>query len=326
MQGDECVSVLVIAYNSSQTILETLNSIAAQTYPYLELIVADDCSTDNTKAIAQAWMRVHSARFLRMEVVAQPRNLGVGKNVNAAYAAARCEWVKSIAADDIMMPSCVEDYVHFVSTHSCDGFVLSNMRLFYEENGAKRYSYDALLRFRLHKLNGMSNREQYIDMLKGRVLASPSIFVKREVLEAIGGYDTTYKNHEDWLTYLHYLEAGYTFAFMDKISISYRIAPSVSHPAREEVFNIAHIQNVFRIQREYCNPRIRWWHFAYYESAGLDWLKYQIIVHFFHNRNNWATLTLSRIVSALKIMDWQRRREEKIAKQGWGFDECSLKS
>lgn len=47
------VSVIVLAYRSAETIIETLDSIKNQTYPNIELIVTDDCSPDNTVQVVQ---------------------------------------------------------------------------------------------------------------------------------------------------------------------------------------------------------------------------------------------------------------------------------
>lgn len=52
------VSVIVITYNSSKYVLETLNSVAAQTYDNIELIISDDCSKDNTVEICRNWLKM----------------------------------------------------------------------------------------------------------------------------------------------------------------------------------------------------------------------------------------------------------------------------
>ena len=50
------VSVVVLAYRSADTIIETLESIKKQTYPKIELIVTDDCSPDNTVEVVENWI------------------------------------------------------------------------------------------------------------------------------------------------------------------------------------------------------------------------------------------------------------------------------
>lgn len=50
------VSIQVVTYNAAKTILETLESIKAQTYPPIELIISDDCSRDNTVEICREWV------------------------------------------------------------------------------------------------------------------------------------------------------------------------------------------------------------------------------------------------------------------------------
>lgn len=58
MMKNPLVSVIVITYNSSKYVLETLNSVAAQTYDNIELIISDDCSVDNTVEICRNWLKM----------------------------------------------------------------------------------------------------------------------------------------------------------------------------------------------------------------------------------------------------------------------------
>ena len=53
----EVITVSVLTYNSSKTVLETLDSIKAQTYLYLNLNICDDCSTDETIKICEEWIK-----------------------------------------------------------------------------------------------------------------------------------------------------------------------------------------------------------------------------------------------------------------------------
>ena len=63
------VSVVVLAYRSADTIIETLESIKKQTYPKIELIVTDDCSPDNTVEVVKNWMRDNKGCLSDMKLV-----------------------------------------------------------------------------------------------------------------------------------------------------------------------------------------------------------------------------------------------------------------
>ena len=95
------VSVVVMSYNSAATIAETLDSIKAQTYQNLELIVTDDCSPDGkTLEIIQNWLDANGSRFVYADLVTTDKNTGVSGNINRGVAKSHGEWIKSIAGDD----------------------------------------------------------------------------------------------------------------------------------------------------------------------------------------------------------------------------------
>ena len=93
------ISVIVITYNSSSTILETLDSIKRQTYSNIELVVSDDCSKDDTVKKAQNWILDNNINGI---VVTTKKNAGIPANVNKGIKAAKGTLVKIIAGDDIL--------------------------------------------------------------------------------------------------------------------------------------------------------------------------------------------------------------------------------
>jgi alpha-1,3-rhamnosyltransferase len=54
------VSIVVVTYNSSKSVLDTLESVKAQTYQNIEIIITDDCSTDNTVEICRHWIEQYN--------------------------------------------------------------------------------------------------------------------------------------------------------------------------------------------------------------------------------------------------------------------------
>ena len=103
LEKQPLVSIIVITYNSSKYVLETLESAKAQTYQNIELIVSDDCSIDNTVEICKEWIEKDKERFVRTELITAEKNTGIPANCNRGVKAAQGEWVKLIAGDDMII-------------------------------------------------------------------------------------------------------------------------------------------------------------------------------------------------------------------------------
>jgi glycosyltransferase involved in cell wall biosynthesis len=103
MKTGELVSVVVPAFNASATIDETLRSIRSQTHSRLEIIVIDDGSSDDTRAIALR----HAEVDKRIKVIVQ-ENAGVAKARNVGWQQAESDLIAFIDADDLWAPAKIE--------------------------------------------------------------------------------------------------------------------------------------------------------------------------------------------------------------------------
>jgi glycosyltransferase involved in cell wall biosynthesis len=103
MKREQLVSVVVPAFNASETIDETLLSIRSQTYRELEIIVVDDGSTDDTRPIAAR----HAAIDDRIQIIAQ-ENAGVAAARNNGWRRARSDLIAFVDADDLWSPRKIE--------------------------------------------------------------------------------------------------------------------------------------------------------------------------------------------------------------------------
>src|SRR5690606_22852216 len=93
------VSIIVITYNSSKYVLETLESARAQTYQNIELIISDDGSKDATVQICRDWLKENSDRFVHSQLLTVEHNTGIPANCNRGVKASKGEWIKLIAGD-----------------------------------------------------------------------------------------------------------------------------------------------------------------------------------------------------------------------------------
>lgn len=99
------ISVCVPSYNGSQFIEQCLDSVIGQTFDDLEILVVDDCSTDDTVKI----LREYAARTPHIRVVENDQNLGLVGNWNRCIELARGEWIKFVFQDDLIAPTCLEE-------------------------------------------------------------------------------------------------------------------------------------------------------------------------------------------------------------------------
>jgi len=98
------VSVLVPVFNGERHLAECLESVLAQDFPDLEILVADDGSSDGSLEI----IRQFAARDPRIRWWKNPRNFGLTANANVCLKAARGEYVKFVHQDDkLLSPSAI---------------------------------------------------------------------------------------------------------------------------------------------------------------------------------------------------------------------------
>lgn len=113
------ITVLMPVYNGEAYLAESLDSVLCQTFGDFELLVVDDCSTDNTQKVLATYQSSDS----RLRVVELPANRGVAIALNAGLACAVGEYVARADADDIQQPERLQRQVDFLDSHPVIGLV-----------------------------------------------------------------------------------------------------------------------------------------------------------------------------------------------------------
>ena len=215
------VSVPVITYNSAKFVLDTLESIKAQTYQNVELIISDDCSTDNTVELCRKWVEENKERFVRTQIITSELNTGVSANLNRAEANCQGEWVKGIAGDDLLMPNCIADCVEYVNNNPDTIYLFGKIEAFGADS------------IRCQKYNKLFNgdffqqtpEEQLHQLLfdGNQIPASTCFYNRMRSIELGISNDERIPLLEDWPKWINILKKGVTFAFMDKVLVKYRL-------------------------------------------------------------------------------------------------------
>jgi glycosyltransferase involved in cell wall biosynthesis len=124
------VSIGIVAYNQEEFIAEAIQSAIDQEYRPLEIIVADDCSSDRTPEIIRDFFERHPG--LVIPAIGQ-ENLGVTGNSNRALGLCHGEYVNMLGGDDVLLPNKISRQVEWMEEDERRVFCGHACEIFYDD-------------------------------------------------------------------------------------------------------------------------------------------------------------------------------------------------
>lgn len=205
------VTVLIPSYNHALYIEQLLNSVIQQSYGYeqVELIVIDDCSTDNSAAIIQKMADEHN-----FQLILNTENQGICANINKGISLAKGKYICISGSDDYWALDKLDLQVQHLEDNPkaavCSGNVIR-----VDGNGTdlaadKQISAPA----RVYTFKEV--------FLRDFPFSSTCAMIRKSVLTELGGYDETLKI-EDYYMWLKIASAGYELHFLKELMGYYRI-------------------------------------------------------------------------------------------------------
>jgi glycosyltransferase involved in cell wall biosynthesis len=190
------VSIVAINYNNEKWVLETLNSIAEQTYDNIELIIVDDCSTDQSPQLIAKWLETYSkpASFIR-----HSQNRGICATSNTGFKNAKGDYVCYIATDDVMIPEKTEQELLVLENSSddvamvyCDAYLIS-------DDSSPLYGW--FIQRHRNDYNWPPSGNIFDELAKGNFIPAMSIMLKKKVLSEVGYFDESlvFEDFDMWL-------------------------------------------------------------------------------------------------------------------------------
>jgi glycosyltransferase involved in cell wall biosynthesis len=129
------VSVVVPVYNAEKYLHLTLSSIINQTYDNLEIIVIDDCSTDNSKEVIKEFAQ----KDKRIIPYYSEINQGVSKTRNMGLKTFSGDYILFVDADDLMAKDCIE--IQMNAAEKYNGDIIDSYHLVVYEDKKKKYYF-----------------------------------------------------------------------------------------------------------------------------------------------------------------------------------------
>lgn len=293
------VSVVIITYNSASTIIETLESVKQQTYSEVELVISDDCSTDSTCDICREWIDFNKDRFVECKFVTSIVNTGVAPNINRGLRECHGIWIKVLGADDLFLPHAISDVMSF-ATPEMD--IIVSQYYPFIQNGNERILQEIHPTAKLdvfYKEKDICIQQKII--LTNFIDATIGYFIRKSVLDKVGGYDEEYPMMEDAPMFLKLTYSGYRFHLLRIPCFLYRITESITHPSNERVYSVKFKESSLKFHRNVTNKLIPWWNIVHHQSYWMAYMQFRLIVQFAHNRNNRLARFIKTVIYYLTI-------------------------
>lgn len=185
--ANELVSIIMPVHNGAVTIGESIESVLAQTYSLWELIIVDDCSTDNTKRITDQY------KDMRIHYCYQPYNSGVAIARNRGISLAKGRYIAFLDSDDLWMSEKLERQLAFMQKNHY-GFTYTEYRQFTDnpQNAGR--------------IVRVQDYVGYKELLKGNDIGCLTVMLDRQILPKI---KMPNQRHEDYITWLNLLKSGH---------------------------------------------------------------------------------------------------------------------
>lgn len=208
------VSIVLCTYNRAYILKETIDSILEQTYSDFELIIVDDGSTDNTQNLLSEYTdsRVRSFVLEENSYYCAAANFGIKQ--------AQGDYVAFATSDDTWEPEKLEKQIDYLDKRKECGACFTFAKVIDEKGEDATEKYPNISE-PFHK--NLHTRRAWIQRLifRGNCICHPSAVIRREVLNAVGGYNLYYSRLADmdlWLRILRY----FPIHMIEKELVNYR--------------------------------------------------------------------------------------------------------
>ena len=212
---DPLVSVICICYNHANYVVEAIDSVLAQDYPNIELIVIDDASSDGSgKIIKEKCVKARVKYLLNSE------NLGNCASFNKAYGLSSGEFVIDLAADDMLLPQRASIGVKILTSKGPDYGVHYSDALIVNKIGIELGLHTQITKT-INSGEILPEGDVFHEVLERYFVCPPTIMARKEVFDNLGGYDESL-SFEDF-DFLVRASRTYKFCYSPDVLVKRRI-------------------------------------------------------------------------------------------------------
>ncbi len=232
---DDLISIIIPAYNHEKYVAETLNSIIAQSYENIEVIIINDGSKDNTDAEIIRMTSQCQKRFKRFLHISRP-NRGFVPTINEGIDNAHGKFMMLCASDDKLKPEALTTLYNFIKDKPEYALVVGDNEIMdgesraafwdkdrnnvYDENKAVYKTFGEFLRYSRPDVDFYgTNFGSYVSFVRGNYVPNGCL-MRLSAIQEVGKYNGDFKI-EDWYMHLQ-LSKKYKYKYLEQPLFMYR--------------------------------------------------------------------------------------------------------
>jgi glycosyltransferase involved in cell wall biosynthesis len=207
------ISVCIPTYNQCKYLGIAIQSVINQTMPIDEIIVSNDCSTDDTRIILDNLARNIPA----IKHVHQPVNLGMVKNIKAVMEMSEGDFIIMLDSDDKLRPEYAEQLLNQLILHPEAGYAHAAVQQIDQDGKFQKIR-------NLSRMSGYENSNTALkNAVKGYKVAANIIMFRREALIKVNFAPSPINFANDFYLIASIISAGYGNIYLDKVLAEYRV-------------------------------------------------------------------------------------------------------
>ncbi len=245
------VSVVLPTYNSSSFLSAAIDSILNQTFTNFELLLLDDCSSDDTRKIIEKYAQKDN----RISYIFNDKNLGIAKNRNKGIKAAKGKYIANMDHDDICDVTRLETQVQFLEKNP-DYSAVGGQILIIDENadivGKRQYPV-----FHQEIVKIISNISP---------MCNPAVLIRKSSIEQLGLYDEKLPGVEDYDMWFKMVYHGWKLQNLKNVCFKYRVTKNQQKEANlKNLLSLSQaVQRRWLVKKPFFSLKAIILHFARY--------------------------------------------------------------
>lgn len=204
------VSVVMPVYNTEKYVWEAIQSILSQTFTDYELVIIDDCSSDNSYKICQEYAKHDD----RIKLYKNEKNIWVVRTRNELFkkVSKDSSYIAILDADDISKPNRLKKQYDYLEQNTDISIIWSHIQIIDESSNTIWY-----------RKYPTSYEQVKNTIIKKSPLAQPAVMIRKSDLLNIGDYNTDFERCQDYELWFRFFDAGYRITNIDDYLLSYRV-------------------------------------------------------------------------------------------------------